>query len=570
MPATALFPPPARQFLPEGCHADDLSRLEQLFGDLLQREMTTAAALERFLVVQSELLSLVAAEGARRYIAMTCNTEDQDLKERYLWFEREVTPRVKTWQDRLDKALLAAPGRAQLGPRYQVLLRARECVAGIFRPANTALESRCAELATRYGAILGGMTVSFRGEERTLQQMSLFLEDNDRGLRESAWRAAADRRARDRGAITEVFDELLRLRHQIAHNADCPSYVDYRFRELCRFDYTPADCFGFHRAVEECVIPALAELDARRKRTLGLTTLRPWDLDVDLDGAPPVRPFRTEAELLGLTRRLFAAVDPRFRAEFAVLEERGMLDLMSRKGKRPGGYQYTLEDVRLPFIFANSAGKHDDVQTLLHEGGHAFHALLSRDEALLQYRDVPLEFAEVASMGMELLALEHLDQVYTATDTRVARRGHFEGILRILPWIASIDAFQHWLYSHPRHSHAERTAAWVGIRKRFAPTLDWSGLEDHLAHAWQAQTHLFGHPLYYIEYGIAQIGALQVWRNYRRDRTTAVRQYRNALALGGSRPLPELFAAAGLRFAMDRGILTELVAELRAELTAGS
>jgi oligoendopeptidase F len=564
MPGTALFPPPQRRFLPEGCHAADILRLEQLFESLLQRDLALPAAIERLLNDQSEVLALVSAEGARRYIAMTCNTEDPSLKERYLWFEREVTPRVKTWQDRLDRALLAAGGRSGLGPRYAVLLRARECLAGIFREENNALEAQAAELSARYGGIMGAMTVEFRGEERTLQQLSLFLEDTDRTLRESAWRAAADRRARDRVTITEVFDQLLVLRHRIAQNAGCPSYVDYRFRELCRFDYTPADCFAFHRAVEAHVIPALAELDERRRNTLGLGTLRPWDLDVDLTGAAPVRPFRSEPELIALARRLFTAVDPRFAAEFAVLEERGMLDLMSRKGKRPGGYQYTLEDVRLPFIFANSAGKHDDVQTLLHEGGHAFHALLSRDEPLLQYREVPLEFAEVASMGMELLALEHLDQVYPDQDARIARRGHFEGILRILPWIASVDAFQHWLYHHPQHTHAERTATWLGIRRRFAPTVDWSGLEDHLSHAWQAQPHLFGHPLYYIEYGIAQIGALQVWRNYRRDPAAAVRRYREALTLGGSRPLPELFATAGLRFGMDAAILEELIAELRA------
>jgi oligoendopeptidase F len=311
--------------------------------------------------------------------------------------------------------------------------------------------------------------------------------------------------------------------------------------------------------VEEKVMPAIARLDAVRRERLGLDRLRPWDLDVDVEDFPPIRPFTTENELMDLDRRLFAAVDERFAAEFTALRRRKMLDLMSRKGKAPGGYQYSIEDVRLPFIFANAVGRHDDVQTLLHEGGHAFHSLLSRDEPLLAYRQAPLEFAEVASMGMELMGLEHLEEIYPREMARVARRGHLETVLRLFPWIASIDSFQHWLYTHEGHSRAERKDAWLAIRHRFSKSVDHTGLQDQIGHAWQAQGHLFGSPFYYIEYGIAQIGALQVWRNARKDQRAAVERYRTALALGGSRPLPELFAAAGLEFDMGSRLLGRLV-----------
>ena len=282
--------------------------------------------------------------------------------------------------------------------------------------------------------------------------------------------------------------------------------------------------------------------------------------------APPFQPFETEAQLITLVRSVFSAVDPRFAEEFGVLESHKMLDLMSRKGKAPGGYQYSIEDVRLPFIFANSVGTHQDVQTMLHEGGHAFHSLLSRGEDLRAYRSSPIEFAETASMSMELMGLEHLAEVYDAEDARVMYRQHLRGILRILPWIVSIDAFQRRIYAEPELSKEARRELWVSLRAELAPGIDWTGLEDVRDHDWLRQSHLFTHALYYVEYGIAQLAALQIWQRYRKDPKDAVERYRNALALGGSRPLPELFAAAGVKFDLSAEMLTALVADIESAI----
>jgi len=560
---------PQWKFVRADLDAGDLAALEPAFAELQQRPLLTADQLENWLLDESELQSRIGAELARRYIRMTCHTDDPAAQQGYLLMEQQVLPRVKLLADALDTRFLSAPALAQVGDgRFDVLVRKRKTQSEIFRPANTELQKQEAELQTRQQALMGSVTVQFDGKAHTLQQMAPYYESQDRGLRERAFRAALAERRKLWPELEQVYDQLVALRTGMAHNAGFPDYTPYRFLDLQRFDYTPAMCFDFHRAVAECVVPAVQELDQQRRQKLGIERLRPWDLEVDPSGRPPFRPFTSEPELIALCRTVFAAVDPRFGAEFDVLVQRQLLDLMSRKGKAPGGYQYTLEDDRLPFIFANSVGVHQDVQTLLHEGGHAFHAILSRHHDLLAYRDSPIEFAETASMSMELLGLEHLTASYTAAEASAAYRKHLEGVLRTLPWIASIDAFQHWVYGHPQHTRGERQAAWLQIRARFAPDVDYSGLEDALALQWTAQTHLFNHAFYYIEYGIAQVAALQVWRNYRSDPRAAVDAYRRALALGGSRPLPELFATANVKFdlspAMLRGLVADVVQQLRA------
>lgn len=565
----ATLAAPEWHFVPASLDAGDLRLLEPLFAELAQRPLPTAAALERWLRDESELMARIGAEVARRYVAMTCDTVDAQKQQAYLGYEQDVMPRVKVLADQLDQRFLAAEGLAQLpADTYGVLIRRRRTQRAIFRPENTELQKQEAELQTRQQAILGGITVEFEGKTHTLQQMAPWFEHLDRSVRERAWRASLAARQQVWPALEDIFDQLLALRQQMAKNAGFTSYAPFRFLELGRFDYTAETCFELHRGVETCVAPAVFEIDRARVHRLGIDSLRPWDLEVDLDGRQPWRPFATEEQLIGICRTLFTRVDPRFADEFDALVQRQLLDLMSRKGKAPGGYQYQLEDVRLPFIFANGVGLHHDVQTLLHEGGHAFHSLLCRHHDLLGFRDYPIEFAETASMSMELLGLEHLDAVYPETEAKAAHRKHLEGVLRILTWIASIDAFQHWVYGNPGHTRADRRAAWVAIRGRFAPQVDWSGIEDALAMQWIAQTHLFNHAFYYVEYAIAQIAALQVWRNYRQDRAAAVAAYREALALGGSKPLPELFATAKVQFDLSPAMLRTLVADVMAQLRA--
>jgi oligoendopeptidase F len=396
--------------------------------------------------------------------------------------------------------------------------------------------------------------------------MAPFLEETDRALRQEAWELVARRRLADRDAIDDLFDEMVALRVEVAQEAGFDSYVDYAYRNRERFDFGVADAESFQEGIERVVVPLVRRLQEERRRALGVEALRPWDLAVDPLGRPPLRPF-TEAETLAEgSERIFADVDPELGAQFSYLRTHGLLDLANRKGKAPGGYQTTLEDDRLPFIFMNAVGLDGDVRTLLHEGGHAFHALASRGEPLAAYREAPIEFCEVASMSMELLGARDLGMFYGPDDCERSYRQLLEGIVLILPWIATVDAFQHWIYRNPGHSRDDRRAAWVTIHERFGGIVDWSGYEDARASLWHRQLHIFLYPFYYIEYGIAQLGALQVWLNALGDRAGAVAAYRRALALGGSRPLPELFAAAGARFDFSEATLGPLMEAIGREL----
>lgn len=567
MPQPPLFAAPKWAFVPPTLDAGRLDQLVPLFDELTHRALPDAAAIERWLRDESELSSRISAEQARRYVRMTRNTDDVGAKRAYLDLEQVVMPEVKVRSDALDKKLLACPAVVTLDPaRYEVLLRRRRTQSRLFRPENTELQRQEAELQTEQQAILGGMSVEFDGRSLTLQQLGPYYESQDRDLRERAFRAGlAARRARW-PELEDIYDRLVALRTTMARNAGFTTYTPYRFEELGRYDYTEATCRRFHDAIADCVVPAVRRLDRERARRLSLDRLRPWDLEVNPEGHPPLRPFATQDELIALCRRILSEVDPRFARELDELVRRDLLDLMSRKGKAPGGYQYQLEDERVPFIFANGVGVHHDVQTLLHECGHAFHSLLCRHHELIAFRDYPIEIAETASMSMELLGLEHLGVVYAAADAHRVYRKHLEGLLRTLTWIASIDALQLWVYDKPKHSREERRIAWLDIRRRFGGDVDWQGLDDALAMQWIAQSHLFSHPLYYIEYGIAQVSALQVWRNYRHDRKAAIAAYRAALAQGGTRPLPELFATAKVDFDLSTTMLRGLVADVIAQI----
>ena len=414
----------------------------------------------------------------------------------------------------------------------------------------------------------GSLTVEFRGEQRTLTQMGRYQEEPDRPLREEAWRLVASRRLQEAERFERILDDLIVLRGRIATNAGHANYRDYAFRMRGRFDYTPADCERFHDGIEAEVMPVLRRLQARRREQLGVPALRPWDVAVDPLNRPALKPFTETSEMERGSQVIFDRLDPELARGFQTMRDLRLLDLANRKGKAPGGYQSTLSESRLPFIFMNAVGLQRDVETLLHEAGHAFHALATREEPLFAYRGAPIEFCEVASMAMELLGAPHLDVFYSEADARRARRVHLEGIVGVFPWIATVDAFQHWLYTHPGHSVADRSAAWNRLMDRFGGDIDWTGLEASRSNLWHKQLHIFLYPFYYVEYGIAQLGALQVWSNAAQDHPRALADYKAALALGGSRPLPDLFARAGCRFDFSRRTLAPLMDRVQAALAA--
>lgn len=572
--STATTPPttPPRTFVPQDLDPSDWAQLDQWYGKLLDRPIETLAELRRWLADFSELSAVVWEYGARRNIDAACHTDDPDIEKAYLHFVEQIAPRIKPIAFELQKKLLASPAHEQLEPqRFGTLIRKWRAAVELFRPDNVPLQTQIAKLNNEYDKLTGAMTVDFQQRTQTLQQMARYQQQTDRPTREQAWRLSTGRRLADKDALNSLFNQMLERRQQIALNADLPDFRAYMWQAMNRFDYTPDHCHQFAEAVEAVCVPLIDKMDAQRQAALAVDRLRPWDMDVDVKHRPPLRPFDPESpqELVDKSREVFTRVDRGLGEDFATLKMGRHLDLASRKGKRPGGFQSPLHESREPFIFMNAVGLDHDVRTMLHEAGHAFHFIWNATaEPLMFLRHPPMEFCEVASMSMELIGAGHYDVFYPdEADRARAYRSLLERIVELLPWIATIDQYQHWLYTHPGHADAERTAAWLSVLDRFSRShVDWSGLEEARASMWQKQLHLFHAPFYYIEYGIAQLGALQLWLAYRRDPARALTAYRQALALGGKRPLPELFEAAGLKFDFGRATLEPLIAAISEEL----
>ena len=559
--------PTAFRFIPATLDATQWSQLEPLYQKLLDRTLKCANCLQGLILDRSELDAAAAEAEANLYIAMTCHTDDADIKARFLKFVEEVDPNLKRVGFDLDRKIVESPHASALDQaRYGTLLRSLKQEVKLFRAENVPLQTEVTKLDQQYSEINGAMTVQFDGTERTLPQMARFLEETDRARREASWRVVAERRLQDVTRIDAIYDEMLQLRAKMAANAGYPNFRDFQHDRLQRFDYTPAHCAAFHEAVEKTCVPLARRMHERRAKALGLTALRPWDLKVDVKGRSPLRPFEGADQMVERTSKVYHRMDSELAQMFDSMRGGGCLDLDSRKGKAPGGYQYQRQLSRVPFIFMNAAGMHRDLTTMVHEAGHAFHSLLSKNDPILAYRGSPMEFAEVASMSQELLTLPYLEEFFSTADAERARRELLEGVISMLPWIAQIDAFQHWVYLNPGHSSAERTKAWLDLDARFGGSLDWSGIEGSRAHMWQRQLHLFGMPFYYIEYGIAQLGSLQLWLASKKSEKDALAAYKRALTLGGSKPLPELFAAAGLRFDFGPATVQSLMDAVGAEL----
>ncbi len=567
-------------FVPADLDASKWANVEPLFEELQRREVGSAGEFEAWLLDRSELDAALSEAGAIRYIDMTCDTASESKKKAYMDFVEGVVPRIKQASFDLDKKQAGLAKKFDLGERYAVINRDTIASVEIFREKNVPIQTELTRLDTEYDTICGAMTVEFDGGEKTLPQMGRYQESTDRSVREAAWRAVADRRAKDADAISGIFDTMVARRHEMSLNAGFGNFVEYSFKAKRRFDYTPEHCFAFHEGIEKHLMPFVAKLDAERKAALGVSSLRPWDLSVDPKGRAALKPFEGGADLVAKTRRVFERLSPELAEMFAGMgdgtntkgaEGGASLDLDSRKGKAPGGYQYMRDRSRRAFIFMNAAGLHRDVETMVHEAGHAFHSMYCVDEPLAHYRHAPIEFCEVASMSMELLTMPFWDEYYPdREDADRARRRQLEGSLGLLPWIATIDAFQHWIYNHPTHTRDERAAAWLKIEERFGHQghrVDWGGIGAHRPLIWQRQGHLFGSPFYYIEYGIAQLGALGLWlKGLEEGPEAALRAYKRSMSLGGSRPLPELFAAADLPFDFGPDTVGRLVERAETEM----
>jgi oligoendopeptidase F len=547
------------------------------FDDLLERPLDPGTV-QGWLLAWSRLEELVTEAAALAMIAYTIDTSDPEKEKDHLRFSTEIMPKMEERSVELARRFVAL---GHTSPELATTLARFRTSIEIFREANVPIFSELEELSARYQRITGSMTVEWEGVERPLPQLQPFLKSPDRAVRERAFRASTQPYIEERGALAGLFDRMFQLRQQAARNAGFANFRDYIFPAKFRFDYTPADVERFHEAVEERVTPAVARVLEHRRRRLKLDVLRPWDLAVDPYRSTPLRPFETVPQFVGTARRVFDRVDPALGGQFQTMIDEQLLDLDSRKGKAPGGYCETLHFRGRPFIFMNAVGLVDDVMTLLHEAGHAFHAFASHRQPLIWQRHPGSEAAELASMSMELLASPHLAQptgYFSAQDHRGAWLEHLEDVLLSLVHIASVDAFQTWIYTTPEGGDAAaRDEAWLRIRTRFERGVDWSGLETERIARWYRQLHIFMYPFYYIEYGIAQLGALQIWRNSLRDHSGAVARYREALALGAVKSLPDMYRAAGAKLTFDANLIGELVQlveekieEIRAQLPAAA
>ena len=537
------------------------SQIEPFVQDLHTRPITPQT-LESWMADWSHIHNLISEWFSRLSVAITVDTTDQEANRRYNNYLDEIYPRVNEWDQKFKEKLLAS-GLEPAG--FAVPLRNMRTEAAIFRQENLPLEGEELKLGTEFDKVLGAQTVEWEGQERTISQLRPVYLESDRARREKAWRLGAQRQLADRQTLNELFNKFLAIRRQMAANAGFSDYRSYRWKQYLRFDYTPENCRQFHAAIEQVVVPAAEKIYARRRQRLGVDSLRPWDLDVDPNNRPALRPFSEIPVLEGRVESIFQHVDPQLGNYFSTMRSEKLLDLDNRKGKAPGGYCTDFAAVKRPFIFMNAVGMHDDVQTLLHEGGHSFHVFETASLPYHQQTQVPMEFAEVASMGMELLAAPYLagekGGFYSPADAARARIEHLEGCLLFWPYMAVVDAFQHWVYENPdaATNPANCDETWGGLWDRFMRGVDWSGLEEEKVTGWHRKLHIFQVPFYYVEYGLAQLGAMQVWRNALQDQALAVANYRKALALGGTVTLPELFATAGAKFTFDPQTIGEMV-----------
>ena len=557
-----------RNYIPENLEIN-WENLEPLLSELQNREINSVEELEKWLKDRSELEAALEEDFAWRYIRMTCDTANEELLKSFQYFATEIEPKIAPVSNELNKKLVNNPLTKKLDKdKYFVYLRSIKKALQLFREENSPLLTEIQVKQQTYQSITGAMSVTLDGKEYTLEQASVFLKDPQRSVRQKAWEAITARRLQDKDRLDELFNELLKLRHQVALNAGFENFRDYMFQALGRFDYTPHDCYKFHAAIEREIVPILHKQAEKRRIALGLHELRPWDMEVDTSGKPALKPFSNGQELIDKSIQCFKSLNPYIGERLEIMKKNGLFDVESRKGKAPGGYNYPLAETGAPFIFMNSANTFRDLTTMVHEGGHAVHTFISAGLELNDFKHVPSEVAELASMSMELISMDKWDVFFdNEEDLKRAKRDQLRDVLKTLPWVAVVDQFQHWIYTNPEHTTEQRREAWKEILEPFGNNFaDWTGYEEALENLWQKQLHIFEVPFYYIEYGIAQLGAIAVWKNYKNDPEKALDDYLAALKLGYTRTIKEIYKTAGIEFNFSSDYVHELAKFIKAEL----
>lgn len=527
--------------------------MEPFFEQLQNSDITSPTSLVHWLKEKDSLVIQLAEEMAWRYINMTRYSNNEEYQKKFNWFVEEIVPHAKEWENRFNEKILASPAISQINqPEYKLLFDRIKKEKSLFRKENIERMSKETTTAMEFGTVSGKMTIEEDGAELTMQQAATLLKDPNREKRERVFKKIWQRRQQDQNALDDLMNRLIALRHQIAQEAGFDNYRDYRFQELYRVDYGVKECFQFHNAIEKKIMPLVDKIHQRRKKQMNLDTLKPWDLSVDPQGQNPPQLFKDANELTQKSIHILEQLDPYFAECLSTMEQKGFLDLESRKNKAPGGYNYPLAESNIPFIFMNASGRTDDISTMLHESGHAVHSFLTKDLPLVDFKRTPSEVAELASMSMELFSMHYWDVFFeeNATTNHIkAMREQLENVLLVLPWVATVDAFQHWLYENPHHTNQERNQKWQEVYLRFlSKEIDYDDVPSALSLRWQAQMHIFEVPFYYIEYAIAQLGALANWIQFRKNKDEALQKYKQALSLGYTRSIPEVYETCGIRF----------------------
>ena len=559
-----------RIFLPQDFTIQTWTELQPYYDNLVAKDISTKASFEAFLAELSELESVVSEDLAWKYIKMTCDTTNKALEESYIDFVTNIQPNIAPYDDQLNHKIANSEFNFELGESsdYLIYFRSINNAIKLYREENIPIQAELQTLAQKYGSITGGLSVTIEGKELTLQQASNFLKEPDRDKRKMAYETINEKRATVKEELNDLFNQLIEKRHVVATNTGYSNFRDYMHQAMGRFDYSVQDCYDFHDAIAQKVVPLCKELDLARKATMQLDVLKPYDMAVDPENKAPLKPFTDGKDLLEKSIQCLRTVEPQFAENLKIMAEKGFLDLESRLGKAPGGYNYPLAESGIPFIFMNAAGSLRDVETMVHEAGHAMHSFLSEPLKLNAFKNAPMEVAEVASMAMELISMEGWDAyLKNPEDLKRAKIEQLEGVISTLPWIATIDAYQHWLYTNPTHTNEERTAAWIDIAKRFdTGVADMTGYENYYANSWQKQLHLFEVPFYYIEYGFAQLGAIAIWRNVLINKKDGLDAYQNMLRLGYTKTIPELYEAGNIEFNFTPEYVGELFDFVWAEL----
>lgn len=558
----------ARQFLPEDLTISNFEDIEPYFTDLLMRNIDALDAFDKWLLDRSELDAVLEEDLAWRYIKMSIDTANEALRDSYTQFVTQIQPKLAPFDDQLNEKLLASPFlKEKQDDAHYIYFRSIQTAKDLYREENIAIEAALSEEAQQFGAISAAQQIEHKGQMLTMQQAALLLKEQDEALRMEVFEKMAEARRKDRAALDTLFSSLIEKRHQLAINAGFENYRDYKFLAMGRFDYTKEDCFAFHEAIKTHIVPLVRSIQEKKLSFLGKDKFKPWDTEVDPEGKKALKPFENGEQMLQGTIQMFDQIDPYFGACLRTMQKLGHLDLDSKPGKAPGGYNYPLYEIGVPFIFMNAVGSQRDLETMVHEGGHAIHSFLSRELPLTAFKNIPSEVAELASMSMELLSMPQWTHFYNNEDHKRAMREQLEGTLKVLPWIAQIDAFQHWVYENPKHTLSARALRWSELSAEYGTGLtDWDGYTDLIESSWQRQLHLFEVPFYYIEYGIAQLGALGVWQNSLENYSQAIEQYKNALSLGYTVPMNKIYQTAGIPFDFSSGRLQSLATLLEAEL----